>query len=99
IDAPAQAWYEERHRRLAAAGAHPGGPASIDEWRVRHHELHPHRRLLDALRARYDERVLERLPYFGRWLGDPESEPLEEEQLRRGTFSAIGWRWAGLRRA
>ena len=97
IDAPAQAWYEGRHRSLAATGADPGGPSSLDEWRERHRDLHPHGPLLEALRSRYDERVLERLPYFHRWLADPETEALEREQIRSGTFSAIGWRWAGVR--
>lgn len=99
IDAQAQAWYEERHRRLAAEGADPGGPASLDEWRERHRDLHPHGLLLDTLRVRYDERRLEWLPYFHRWLGDPGTEALEAEQTRRGAFASIGWRWAGVRRA
>jgi Methyltransferase domain len=99
IDGAAQAWYEERHRRLDAAGAEPGGPTSLDEWRERHQDLHPHGLLLDALRARYEERVLEWLPYFHRWLGDPQTEALEREQTRSGAFAPIGWRWAGVRRA
>ncbi len=98
IDPAGQAWYEDRHRRLAAAGADPQGPTSLDEWRARHPDLHPHGVLLDALRARYDERALAWLPYFHRWLHDPASEPLEEERIRNGAFPAIGWRWAGVRR-
>jgi len=45
--------------------------------------LHPHDVLLEALRARYDERVLEWLPYFHHWLGDVESP------------DRIGYRWVG----
>ena len=100
IDARAQAWYEERHRALAAAGAEPQGPVSLDEWRARHvTELHPHGVLLEALRARYEERTLEWLPYFHRWLRDAETEALETELVRDGALPAIGWRWAGVRRA
>ena len=36
-----------------------------------------------ALRARYDERVLEWVPYFHHWLGDVESP------------DRIGYRWVG----
>src|SRR5438270_3463138 len=59
IDEPGQDWYEAQHRMLVAAGAEPYGPADLDAWRARHTGLHPHDRLLAALRAQYDERVLE----------------------------------------
>jgi len=80
IDAPAQGWYEERHRRLADAGAEPPGPSSLDDWRVRHSDLHPHGALLEQLRARWREEALEWVPYLYRWLGDAESESLERAQ-------------------
>jgi SAM-dependent methyltransferase len=98
IDAPAQAWYEEQHRLLSAAGARPPGPPSLDEWRKGHPDLHAHGPLLEALRERWAERALEWVPYLHRWLGGPASESLEAEQTRAGAFPAIGWRWAGLRR-
>jgi Methyltransferase domain len=98
IDERAQAWYEERHRLVSAAGELPPGPPALDEWRVRHADLHRHAVLLDALRARYEERTLEWLPYLHRWLGDSESEALEQELTGAGVFPAIGWRWAGSRR-
>jgi Methyltransferase domain len=91
IDAAAQEWYESRHRALVAAGREPYGPSSLDEWRVRHPDLHPHGVLLDGLRARYRERALVWRPYLYRWLGDPESEALER------SLPSIGWRWAGVR--
>jgi hypothetical protein len=91
IDASAQGWYEDRYRRLAAAGAEPPGPPSLDEWRARHRDLHPHALLLEGLRFRYHERTLEWLPYLHRWLGDAESEALEL------SLPAIGWRWVGMR--
>ena len=99
IDADAQDWYEGQHRLLRAAGAEPYGPSDIDEWRARHPGLHPHDVLLDGLRARYDERVLDWVPYFYRWLGGPSSEALEQTLTGAGAFPAIGWRWAGARPA
>jgi hypothetical protein len=91
IDGTAQDWYESRYRALAAAGSEPPGPSSLDEWRLRHPDLHPHGLLLEGLRARYRERTLEWVPYLHRWLGDPESEALER------SLPSIGWRWAGVR--
>jgi len=93
IDAAAQEWYESRHRELVEAGAEPYGPPSLDEWRLRHPDLHPHAVRLEGLRARYRERTLEWRPYFYRWLQDPASEALE----RSLPLPSIGWRWAGVR--
>jgi SAM-dependent methyltransferase len=89
----AQAWYEERRHTLPGAQ----GPESIDDWRghVHHADLHPHDRLLAALRARYDELELEWLPYFHRWLRLPEVEPEERAAIAAGEIPAVGWRWAG----
>ena len=97
IDDAAQDWYEAQHRLLRAAGAEPYGPSDIDEWRARHQGLHPHDVLLEGLRARYDECVLEWVPYFYRWLGGPSSEALEQTLTDVAAFPAIGWRWAGIR--
>jgi SAM-dependent methyltransferase len=97
IDAAAQDWYESQRRILVAAGTDPPGPASIDEWRGSHPDLHPHRELLEGLRARYRETAFEWLPYLHRWLGGPSSEPLEQALVDAQAFPAIGWRWAGVR--
>jgi methyltransferase family protein len=97
IDAAAQDWYEGQHRMLSAAGAAPPGPPSLDEWRERHPDLHPHGVLLSALRARYDETAIEWLPYLHRWLGGPSSEGLEQTLVDVGALPAIGYRWAGVR--
>ncbi len=97
IDEAAQDWYEGQHRLLRASGAEPYGPGDLDEWRVRHPGLHPHDVLLAALRERYDERALEWVPYYHRWLGGPSSEALEQTLVDAGAFPAIGWRWAGTR--
>ena len=98
IDADAQDWYEAQHRMLRAAGADPPGPASLDDWRAHHPDLHPHGVLLDTLRAHYDERSFEWVPYLHRWLGGPSSEALEGTLVGAGAFPAIGYRWAGVRR-
>jgi SAM-dependent methyltransferase len=95
IDAAAQDWYEGQHRLLIAAGAEPRGPAELDEWRERHRDLHPHRLLLEELRARWEETALEWVPWLHRWLGGPASEGLEQALVDAGGFPAIGWRWAG----
>jgi hypothetical protein len=77
IDEPLQRWYDAQPK--------VSGPPTIEQWRWRHPGLHPHDVLLDALRVRYDERVLEWVPYFHHWLGDVESP------------DRIGYRWAGSR--
>jgi len=97
IDAPAQDWYEGQRRILVAAGTDPPGPVSLDEWRAAHTGLHPHRELLEGLRARYRETAFEWLPYLYRWLGGTSSEPLEQALVDAQAFPAIGWRWAGVR--
>jgi len=96
IDGAAQDWYEGQHRLLRASGAEPYGPRDLDEWRKRHPDLHPHDMLVAGLRARYDERVHEWVPYLYRWLGGPSSEALEEGLIDAGAFPAIGYRWAGV---
>ena len=78
-----EAWYDARRRELED----PKGPPSIGEWRSRHaDELHAHGAVLDALRARWDERVIEWRPYLYRWLGDDVESP-----------DRIGYWWAGSR--
>jgi len=97
IDRSAQDWYEGQHRMLRASGAEPNGPADLDEWRVRHPGLHAHDVLLAALRERYDEHVLEWVPYLSRWLGGPSSESLEQTLIGAELIPTIGYRWAGSR--
>lgn len=98
IDAAAQDWYEGQYRMLAAVGAEPKAPPSLDAWRAQHLDLHDHGVVLDALRARYEERTFEWVPYLYRWLRGPVSEALETSLVAAGAFPAIGWRWAGIRR-
>ena len=98
IDAAAQDWYEGQHRMLRASGADPYGPPLLDAWREHHPGLHGDETLLAALRAHYEELVLERLPYLYRWLEGPASEALEQSLVDAGAFPAIGYRWVGRRR-
>ena len=97
IDRAAQDWYEGQYRMLRASGVEPNGPSDLDEWRERHPDLHSHEVLLAGLRARYDERVLEWLPYLSRWLGGPSSESLEQTLIATELIAPIGYRWAGVR--
>jgi hypothetical protein len=96
IDRAAQDWYEGQHRMLRASGVEPNGPSDLDAWRERHPGLHPHDVLLAGLRARYDERVLEWIPYLWHWLGGPSSESLEQTLIAAELIPAIGYRWAGV---
>ena len=98
IDAGARDWYEGQHRMLAAAGATPPGPADLGTWGGRHPDLHSPETLLAALRAHYDERTLDFVPYLHRWLGGPSSEALEETLIGAGAIPAIGYRWVGVAR-
>jgi hypothetical protein len=95
IDDDARDWYAGQHRMLAAAGADPPGPENLVDWATRHPGLHSDDTVLAALRAHFDERVLERIPYLHRWLGGPSSEALESTLVDAGAFPAIGYRWAG----
>ncbi|HZQ15384.1 MAG TPA: methyltransferase domain-containing protein, partial [Gaiellaceae bacterium] len=95
IAGAAQAWYDER--RVAAGDVR--APASIDEWRSHREHLHPSGSVLAALRRHYDERELAWVPYLHRWLRSAAIEAEERAAVAAGELPAIGWRWAGVRRA
>lgn len=95
IDDAARNWYEGQHRLLSAAGAAPPGPASMPEWRERHPDLHPHDVVLTALRAHYEERELEWVPYLHRWLAGSSSEALERTLVDAGALRPTGLHWSG----
>lgn len=97
IDGAAADWYEGQLRMLRAAGARPEAPESIEEWHARHPDLHSHDVLVGALRAHFDERAHEWVPYLHRWLRGPSSKPLEQTLIDAGAFPPIGYRWAGER--
>jgi hypothetical protein len=99
IDPGARDWYEGQRRMLVAAGASPPGPPDLAAWAARHPDLHSPDTLLAALRSRYDERALEWIPYLHRWLGGPSSEALERTLVGAGAIPAVGYRWAGARKA
>lgn len=95
VGGAAQDWYEGQYRILAAAGAPPEAPESLDEWRTRHPGLHTSDVLLASLRAHFDETALEWRPYLYRWLRGPTTEALEQALVDAGAFEPIGYRWAG----
>jgi methyltransferase family protein len=95
IDAGARDWYEAQRRMLVAAGASPPGPPDLGAWAARHPDLHQPETLLGALRAHYEERVLEWIPYLHRWLAGPSSEALETTLVDAGAIPAVGYRFAG----
>jgi hypothetical protein len=97
IDPDARDWYEAQRRMLVAAGASPPGPPDLGAWAARHPDLHQPDTLLGALRAQYDERVLEWIPYLHRWLAGPSSEALETTLVGAGAIPAVGYRWVGVR--
>jgi Methyltransferase domain len=96
IQGEAQRWYEGQYRALDAAGVPPKAPPDLDEWRRRTTGLHPSHVLLAELEARFETRVLERRPYFYRWLRTDASRQLEETLVATGALPAIGWRYAGV---
>ena len=71
-------------RGAAPAAPDSPGPGVARRVALAPPDLHPHDVVLDALRARYDERTLEWVPYFHRWLGDGVASP-----------DRIGYLWAG----
>ena len=87
----AAGWYDAERRARPDAS----GPPSVEQWRWRHPGLHPHDILLEALRARYDERVLEWVPYFHHWLGERDAER-RGVAVEDGAIERIGYRWAGV---
>ena len=98
LDRAAQKWYEAERRALVAAGADPSGPPDLDERRAAHSDLHPSGVVLEALRARFDERLLSWEPYFYRWLHVPHVVALERAAVEAGILPALGYHWVGVRR-
>jgi len=98
IDAETQAWYEATYTRLATAGREPEGPSDLDQWRLDHTGLHPSQVILEGLAERYEQRHLEPLPYFYRWLELHEVEADEQAAIEADAIRPIGLRYVGERR-
>jgi hypothetical protein len=97
IDAPTEEWYKRHRRELEARGEEPRGPASLDEWRTRHPDLHPATVVLRELETRFHERFREERPYFHLWLRNPATEAIETALIARGSIQPIGLRYVGVR--
>lgn len=97
VDGPTQEWYEARYRELTDAGHEPHAPASLDEWRERHTDLHPYELLREELDRRYEQRDLEWRPYFSLWLRT-DLDAREQEAIDAGEIRPIGVRYVGHRR-
>jgi hypothetical protein len=97
IDAQTQAWYKAHRHALEAEGAEPRGPEDLDEWRLRHPDLHPASLVLRELERRLDTRFLEERQYFYRWLKHPPTEAVEAELIAAGAIQPIGLRYVGIR--
>jgi hypothetical protein len=98
MDEPTVDWYQSQRRLLVATGRDPKGPASIEDWRARHSDLHPYETLRAEIDARYDELHFEWRPYFYLWLEGPASESLEAGLIAAGAIRPIGLRYAGVRK-
>jgi hypothetical protein len=99
MDEPTVDWYQSQRRLLVATGRDPKGPASMEEWRARHSDLHPYETLRAEIDARYDELHFEWRPYFYLWLEGPASESLEAGLIAAGAIRPIGLRYTGVSRS
>jgi SAM-dependent methyltransferase len=99
MDEPTVDWYQSQRRLLVATGRDPKGPASIEDWRARHSDLHPYETLRAEIDARYDELHFEWRPYFYLWLEGPASESLEAGLIAAGAIRPIGLRYTGVSRS
>jgi hypothetical protein len=99
MDEPTVDWYQSQRRLLVAAGRDPKGPASIEDWRARHSDLHPYEMLRAEIDTRYDEVHFEWRPYFYLWLEGPASESLEAGLIAAGAIRPIGLRYTGVSRS
>ena len=91
LDARARAWYDAHRGTLED----PAGPPDLDHWHEEHPDLHPSDTVLAAVRAHFDEGLLQWRPYFFRWLRNPESEDAERAAIEAGDLPALGYRWVG----
>jgi SAM-dependent methyltransferase len=96
-------WYFHQREALAALGrehAHvePSFEEWWHEWRERRSDVHPYAAMRSELDRRFEERLLEWVPYlYGYRLGG-EVEQLERALIESGELDAVGFRYVGERR-
>ena len=99
IDDAARDWYAHRFAELAAAGSPPDAPPDLGVWRTVHADLHPSETVRAELDARYEMRDFRWLPYLHRWLGDEDTQTMEERLIAAGELKPIGFRYVGVAKA
>lgn len=68
-------------------------------WVAEHYGLHGSGAMRRALEGLFDERQFERVPYIAEhYLKRPDLVEIEHDLIRRGAISALGFRYAGVRR-
>jgi SAM-dependent methyltransferase len=91
LDRATADWYEGLRRTLAASER-----PSAAEWEAHHAGVTPSGRLLRAVRARFEERLYEDVPYLWRYLRGAATAELEESLISTGTIRALGFRFVGV---
>lgn len=94
---PTADWYLGQLAVLHAAGRAEAPPRDLDGLRAEYEGLHSSDALLRAVRARFDERLLEWTPYLHGELRGVSSEALERTLVEAGAIEPTGFRWVGWR--
>jgi 2-polyprenyl-3-methyl-5-hydroxy-6-metoxy-1,4-benzoquinol methylase len=85
--------YDERAACWVAAH---GGPATVDDWRAEHSELHTGAVVQAALAEAFDTLSLAERPYLARMVGQPMLEPEEQRLMEEGALPAFAWWYCGV---
>ncbi len=99
LDGDTADWYLGQLGALHAAGRAEAPPRSVEKLRAEYDGLHTSEAMLQALRKRFDEQLLEWMPYLHGELGGVASEALEQTLIDAGAIEATGFRWVGTSRA
>jgi ubiquinone/menaquinone biosynthesis C-methylase UbiE len=89
-------WYLGQLAALHAAGRAKAPPHSLEALRAEYEGLHPSDVLLRALRAQFEERHFEWVPYLHGELAGVASEALERALVEAGAIEPTGFRWSGV---
>ena len=93
------AWFHRQEQALATLGLARPVAESVDDWlrawEVEHADLHSGAAIAEAIGKRFDERVLEWVPFLFEYAPDEALEPLERALIARGLIEATGFRYVG----